>query len=72
MQHVIGCPLGTRLQRIERAGYREWRLWIATSDYVHGTYLYLHHDGMVERVTVRENEGDESIVVCPRTREWDE
>jgi hypothetical protein len=57
-------PLGTRCHRIVRQA-DGWLVWIATRDYQYGTYLLLHNDGRVYRVVVRENEGDEIIVVRP-------
>ncbi len=61
---VVGVPLGTRLQRIIRR-HGAWMLWIATQDFHHGTYLLLHDNGMVIRVTSRADEGDEEFVVRP-------
>jgi len=61
---VVGVPLGTRLQRIIRLD-NGWRLWLATNDFKHGTYLDIHNNGMIVRVTVRADEGDECFVVRP-------
>lgn len=36
-----------------------WRVWTATADYVHGTFIELHDDGSAYQVTVRKGEGDE-------------
>ena len=63
-QCLVGTPLGTRLQRIVRMEHG-WRLWLSTNDYVHGTYLECHNSGMIERITVREDEGDEVILIRP-------
>ena len=56
----IGVPLGTRLSLIVRhPGF--WRVWTAlanphaTVDQYHGTYLELHDNGAVFRVTVHED-----------------
>ena len=70
-----------RLQRIPKqtvylpseieGGYRRffinshWRLWLATNDFVHGTYLALFDDGHCERVTVRAGEGDDIMLIKP-------
>jgi hypothetical protein len=65
---IVGMPLGTRLLRMIRQ--RDcWWLWLATSDYVYGTYLCVYDDGRVERVTVREDEGDEIMLVRPSDEE---
>jgi len=50
--------------RIERLAHA-WRVWLATRDYVWGTYLLLHDSGQVERVTARVDEGDEVYTVRP-------
>lgn len=66
--NVIGTPLGTRLQRIIRL--RDgWRLWIATADFVYGTFMDLHNNGLVTSTTTRVGEGDESFVVRPADSE---
>lgn len=61
---IVGMPQGTKCQRIIRLR-RGWMVWIATTDYVHGTYLILCDSGEVVRVTAREDEGDEMFVVRP-------
>ncbi len=65
---VVGVPLGTRLMRIIRS-QQSWRLWLSTADYKHGTYLDLFHNGMIIRVVVRVDEGDEVFVVRPSDEE---
>lgn len=61
---VVGMPVGTRLLRmIRKPGC--WWLWIATSDFIFGTYLCVYDDGRIERVTVREDEGDDIITIRP-------
>ncbi len=42
-----------------------WRLWLHTDDWKHGTYLELHPDGMIERVTEREEEGPDVMRIKP-------
>ena len=59
---------GTRLQRIIRLP-RGWRLWLATRDFVFGTYLELHDTGRVVNITTREDEGDEIIHARPSDEE---
>ena len=63
-QCLVGTPLGTRLQRIERTEFG-WRLWLSTKDFVHGTYLECYNNGHIVNVTVREDEGDEIYEVRP-------
>lgn len=51
---------------VDMDGYGStWRVWLHTNDWIHGTYLLLYKDGKIERVTVREDEGDDIIVVKP-------
>jgi len=57
-QRVIGTPPGTRLMRLERLPHG-WRAWLATRDFVYGTYLELFDDGRVLNCTTRADEGDE-------------
>lgn len=45
-----------------------WRVWLATRDYVFGTYLLLHDDGRVFNVTDRVDEGEERFAVRPSDR----
>lgn len=61
---VVGVPVGTRLQRVIRHE-NGWQLWVATRDFVHGTYYLLGNDGSMVSITVREDEGDEIITVRP-------
>lgn len=65
----VGCPLGTRLHRVVRVNPEVWRLWVATNDYVLGTYLELHSSGEIVRVTARSDEGDEVYLVRPSDQE---
>jgi len=66
--NLIHMPIGTRLLRMDREA-TSWILWLATRDYLHGTYLQVWDDGHVERVTVRADEGDEVITVRPSNEE---
>ena len=61
---IVGVPVGTRLQRIIR-NEDGWQLWVATRDYVYGTYYLLYSDGSMYSVTARPDEGDEYIQVRP-------
>jgi hypothetical protein len=64
MQQVFRVALPTRIQgAIDYMGGSTWRLWLHTHDFVHGTYLTLFGDGRITRTTVREDEGDEVVVI---------
>ena len=55
---------GTRLYRIVRIP-NGWRVWLATRDFIHGSFLELHDTGLVMRYECRPDEGEESYVVRP-------
>lgn len=40
-----------------------WIIWLNTNDFIHGTFLKLYDDGMIERVTVREDEPDDDVIL---------
>ena len=61
VKRIIGCAPGTRLQRIIRTP-NGWQLWIATRDFIYGSYLELHEDGSAYRWNINE-EGDECILI---------
>ncbi len=61
---IIGMPEGARCKRITRLP-NGWRVWIATHDFVYGTYLELHDTGRVCHCTVRQDEGEEVFEVRP-------
>ena len=63
-QRIVGLPPGTRLHRIVRLP-RGWRLWIATKDFINGTYLELFEDGRVLNCTARADEGEDVFFVRP-------
>ena len=42
-----------------------YRLWLHTNDRVLGTYLALWDNGKIERITVRDNEGDQIDLIKP-------
>ena len=66
--NTVHMPPGTRLMRMVRRA-EHWWLWLATRDYINGTYLCVWDDGHVERVTIREEEGDEFMPVRPSDEE---
>lgn len=55
---------GTRLYRVVRIP-DGWRVWLATRDFIHGSFLELHNSGLVIRYDVRPDDGEESIVCRP-------
>lgn len=57
-RNTIATPPGTRLMRIIRLP-RGWRCWLATRDFVYGTYIELFNDGRIMHMTTRCDEGDE-------------
>ena len=61
---IIGMPIGSRLYRIVRLP-RGWRLWIATNDFINGTYLELFEDGRILHCTARADEGEEVFWARP-------
>jgi len=61
---TLALATSIRLRRILRLPHG-WCLWIDTADYVHGTFYELHDNGCVNRVTVREDRGDEVEVMRP-------
>lgn len=51
-----------------KQGY--WVLPIHTNlDGTRGTFLYLYDDGKIERITIREDEGDEVVLVKPADKD---
>lgn len=65
---IVGMPIGSRCKRIERM-IDGWRVWIATHDFILGTWLELYDDGRVTHNTIRDNEGDEFFDVRPSDEE---
>lgn len=65
MPSTVGIPIGTRLLRVDRL-HQAWRLWTDTRDYVYGTYILLHDDGAVYRITERRGEGMDVALVRER------
>lgn len=62
MKARIAIP-DSRARALDDLGGGGWRLWLSTTDFIHGTYLRLFSDGRVTRVTVRGDEGDEEFIV---------
>ena len=64
MQQVFRVALPHRIQgAIDYMGGGTWRLWLHTPDFVHGTFLTLQSNGKITRTTVREDEGDDVVVI---------
>lgn len=68
----IGIQPGTKLLRIARQSkvYGDftvddghWIIWLHTNDFIHGTFLRLHDNGLIENVTIRSDRPDEDIFV---------
>ena len=55
---------GTRLYRVVRIP-DGWRVWLATRDFIHGSFLELHNSGLVIRYDIRPDDGEDSIVCRP-------
>jgi hypothetical protein len=55
---------GTRLYRVVRIP-DGWRIWLATRDFIHGSFLELHNSGLVIRYDIRPDDGEESFVCRP-------
>lgn len=81
---TIGIQPNTRLLRIERItpravsmdwgnefieGTGAWMVWInASRDNNYGTYLLLHDDGSIERVTAEPDGGEDIMTIKPRDK----
>jgi hypothetical protein len=65
MHNIMQQYPGTRLYRVVRCGPDKWRVWLATRDFIHGSFLELHNNGLVVRYDVRPDDGEESFVVRP-------
>lgn len=63
-QCTIGMPIGSRAMQLIRLP-NGWRLWLATKDFVYGTYIELFSDGRIMHMTTRCNEGDEYFWARP-------
>lgn len=75
----IAVPPGYRVLRIERhpegwTGNTEgtmrpvwgfYKLWIHTNDFILGTYICLYDTGKITRVTVRDDEPDDEVLIKP-------
>lgn len=56
--------LPNRIQgALDRMSGGVWRLWLHTPDFIHGTYLKLYSNGMIERITTYEDEGEEIVLI---------
>jgi len=64
----VGLPNKITVSAIDRDSTNSlWRLWLHTNDFVHGTFVALHDDGTVERITTREGDGTEDVaLIKPR------
>ena len=62
--NIIAVQPGTRLYRIIRLTYG-WRIWLATRDFVYGSYRELHNDGTIIAYECRPDEGEEVYKIRP-------
>jgi hypothetical protein len=65
---VRRVALPSRLQgsAIDQLPDGVWRIWLHTNDHVHGSYLLLYPSGKVERITVRDvNDVENVMVIMP-------
>lgn len=61
----VAIPPGTKALRIERAR-GSWCVWIhANPTFTLGTYLELHDTGLMEGVTVRDDDTEERWLIKP-------
>jgi hypothetical protein len=51
-----------RVQMTFPRSYDYWRLWLHTNDHVNGTFLELHNDGSIIRVTTRDGYDDRDVI----------
>lgn len=69
MQYKIGLQTGSK-QLVVTRHFKDcpyWDIWISTNDYKLGTFVRLHHDGLVEKITVRADEPcDEVWTIKPK------
>lgn len=63
LEFVHAHDLSLRREGLGIVSY--YRLWLHTNDYVLGTFLELLPNGQVNRVTIREGEGDDRVLVRP-------
>lgn len=63
MLHRTAIPNRVTNGALDRMEGGVWRLWLHTPDFIHGTYLKLYSDGKIVRVTVRADEGDETVCI---------
>jgi len=63
----IGLQPGTRMLKLERSvGGKRWLIWLHEEECKgHGTYLELHEDGQIDRVTERADGTFERFLVKP-------
>lgn len=62
-EYRIALPPRTQNGAADYMGKGMWRLWLHTPNFIHGTFLMLYPDGKVVRVVVREDEGDEEMII---------
>jgi len=62
----VGIQPGTHALRLERVEHSYWILWLHTKDFKSGTYLELHDNGQIQRVTAFADGMEEKLEIKPK------
>ena len=63
----IGLPPNLRILYIERWEEGYWRIPIHVDKTGQlGTFIHLYNNGKIERVTIRDDQGDEVVLIKPK------
>ena len=66
----ITLPARMQVMCFERDTVKKlYRAWIHTADFEYGTFLELHDDGLITRVTIRRHEPDDVVVIKPKDKD---
>lgn len=69
----IGLPAGAkdvRLERVDSDTCHYWRLWLSFDKHMQfGTYLVLHDDGSIDRVTQHTDGWEQVMKIKPASHE---
>lgn len=68
----IGLPTvskDVRLERVDSDTYHYWRLWLSYDrDMEFGTYLMLHNNGAITRITVHPDGWEQTMDIKPPSK----